>query len=521
MKITEALREDLPDLTALLGTSQGRRVLTEYDPLLFAVIYFPHHLDTLSDSPSLAAMSVCDFHLDLLDWAKGWADKHSSRKAHRAAFIAPRQSGKSTWIFLLLPMWAAAHGHRKFVAAFSDSEEQAKTHLYTFKQELETNELLRRDFPELCAVHKSNQNSRAMMDNRNQTRRANDFIFMAKGADSAALGMKVGAVRPDVLLFDDIEPGESNYSVYEAGKRKETLLSDLFPLNDWATVGIVGTTTMPNSLIDQMRKIAQARQDWEGDEDAEGRDPSLFRESVDPDLRWILDENIGVHYWPVIQEVDGIEQSLWPERWSMDDLNKDRHTRSFAKNMMNRPISADGGYWDEADIDIDRPLFYRRTVVSVDPAVTTAKRSDYTGLVVASLGNDGLVYIRHAEQVKLNSDQLADKVTELIEDYEASFVVVETNQGGDLWKQIFKDVPAKFISIRQTEKKELRAGKAVDWYKRGQVKHVKHFAIAEEQMLAFPHVTHDDLVDAITTAVLTLKVYSKKGGVGATQTKYM
>lgn len=509
MQLIDALREDFWEVADLLKTPVGRRVLTEHDPLLFAYVYFPHHL-----TDAVGSMTVCDFHLDLLDTAKAWTAPTGLPKAHRDCFIAPRASGKSTWIFLLLPMWAAAHNHRKFVAAFSDSEQQALTHLYTFKQELESNELLRNDFPDLCAVHKGSNNSRAMMDNRSQTRRGNDFIFMAKGADSAALGMKVGQRRPDVLLFDDIEPGESNYSAYEAAKRKETLQSDLFHLNLWAVVAIVGTTTMPESLIDQMRKVHLAKTEYEGD-------PDLFRESLEPDYKWVLDENIRVHYWPVIlNESTEDEKSLWPERWPLEELNRDRHTRAFAKNMMNRPLSADGGYWDEDDIDIDRPEFYRRTLLSVDPAVTTAKRSDYTGLAVLSLGSDGLIYVRHAEQVKLSSDALSDKVNGLIEQYNAGICVVETNQGGDLWKQVFKNIPCKFVSKRAVEKKEVRAAQAVDFYKRGQVKHTAHFHIAEEQMLAFPHVTHDDVVDAIVTGVLAFKKYARKG-VSVTTTKYM
>lgn len=509
MQILEALPEEFWDYKELLATPAGRRALTEHNPLLFAYVYFPHHLQDADGS-----MTVCDFHLDLLAYAHTWAKPVGKAREHRAAFIAPRQSGKSTWVFLLLPMWAAAHGHRKFVAAFSDSEQQAMTHLQTFKMELRQNKLLRQDFPDLCEGMKFNASSKEMMNNRNQIMQANGFIFMAKGADSAALGMKLGAQRPDVILFDDIEPGESNYSAYEAKKRRETVQSDLMPLNSWAVVAFVGTTTMPNSLMDQMRKVYALKSDYEGPEE-------LFREAVEPEFRWVLDENIDVHYWPVIlTDDDGTESSLWPERWSVDELNEQRHTRAFMKNMMNRPVSEDGGYWDESDIDVDQPEYYRHTILSVDPAVTTAKKSDYTGLAVVSLGSDGLVYVRHAEQVKLASDALKDHVLTLIEKYGAGKIVVETNQGGDLWKQVFDGVPAQFVKIRQREKKEVRASQAADFYKRKQVKHTAHFHVAEEQMLAFPHVTHDDVVDAIVTGVLVFKKYARNGSVAVKQTKY-
>lgn len=490
MKVTELIGDVDP---RLLLTAEGRREATRFNPLLFAAVYFPHHL-----KDSNGEMTLCDFHLDMLDWARVWCKPLKKSKAHRDTFIAPRQSGKSTWTFLLLPMWAAAHQHRRFVAAFSDSETQAITHLNTFKTELDVNELLGNDFPDFVAPARASNVGRALMHNRNQIKQANGFIFMAKGADSAALGMKVGEFRPDVLLFDDIEPGESNYSEYEAGKRKETLQSDLFYLNDFAIVGIVGTTTMPNSLIDQMRKVHDLRQGWEGSVDE-------LRESVDQELRWVIDENINVHYWPAILSDDnGDERSLWPERWSLDELNRERHTRQFAKNMMNRPVSLDGGYWEDNDIIIGSDTF-GNTLISVDPAVTTGKRSDYTGIAVVSRGESGKVYVRHAEQVKLSSTELKDHIVELIGTYDATLVYVETNQGGDLWKQVFAGIPAKFRSIRQTEKKEIRAAAAHDFYKKGKVVHTGHFPTLEEQMFAFPKVAHDDVLDAVVSAVLYFK----------------
>lgn len=511
MRLTETLRKDYDP--RLLGFAEGRRELTRNDPLLFAAIYAPHHLKSgLADLP-LSDVTLCDFHLDLLEWAKSWTEPIGDPKANRACFIAPRQSGKSTWIFTLLPLWAGAHGHRKFVAAFSDSGDQAATHLLTFKQELETNEKLREDFPEFVEPMRRGNAGRTMMQNRSQIQQSNGFLFMARGADSAALGMKVGATRPDVLLFDDIEPGESNYSDYEAAKRRNTLLSDLFPLNDWAVVGIVGTTTMPNSIIDQIRKVGAAQQDYDAD-------PGLFREALDPELRWVVDANIQAHYWPVVFERDGVETPLWPERWPLDYINAHRHTRDFAKNMMNRPVSLDGGYWTDEDIEVDQPVGeWGNTILSVDPAVTTAKRSDYTGLAVLSRGPDKKIYVRHAEQVKLSSDALVIKVEELVREYGVKLVYVETNQGGDLWKQVFSGLSCRVRLMRNTINKEVRVAQACDYYKKKQVLHTRFFPTLEEQMLAYPKVPHDDVVDAVASGVL----YFKRGSgvrVGAQQITY-
>lgn len=509
MKLTEALRDFEP---RLLEIPEGRRALCEKDPLMFAAVYLPHHL-----KDNAGNITLCDFHLDIINWAKTLVMDAGAGKSkeHRDDFIAPRNSGKSTWMFLIIPMWAAAFGHKKFIAAFSDSETQAESHLFSFKAELMTNELLKEDFPDLCESKKATEAGKAMMNNRNQIMQANGFIFMAKGADSAALGMKIGALRPDLLLFDDIEKGESNYGPTEIRKRKETLISDLFYLNTWAHVGLVGTTTMPDSLMDQMRKVHDARTIYEGE-------PGLFRESLDPELKWVIDENIVVHYWPAIeQDSEGNESSLWPERWPMDLLNEQRHTRDFQKNMMNRPVSLDGGYWDDEDILVDYLSEYGNTIVSVDPAVTTAKRSDYTGIAVLSRGKDGKIHVRHAEGVKLNSELLRDRVDDLVEEYNAGLVYVETNQGGDLWSQVFKGMKCKFRQVKQSEKKEVRAARAHDFYKKDKVRHARHFPQLEEQMMAFPNVPHDDILDAMVSGVLYFLGKKASGPVAAKQYNYL
>ncbi|NJP72704.1 hypothetical protein, partial [Streptomyces sp. C1-2] len=242
----------------LLTRTEGRVALTRNDPLLFAWLYLPHHLTTDSGSQTLSA-----FHLDLIEYAKTWTEPVTKPREYRDCFIAPRNAGKSTWLFLLLPMWAAAHGHIKFVAAFSDSAGQAEDHLQTFKTELDTNERLTSDFPDLCTPLMGQKIKRHIAQSSDQIMQANGFVFMAKGIDAKTLGMKVGRQRPDLILMDDIEPPEATYSELEAGRRLTTVLDAAFPLNIYARVAIVGTTTMPGSIIDQLRTVGEAQTDWE------------------------------------------------------------------------------------------------------------------------------------------------------------------------------------------------------------------------------------------------------------------
>lgn len=506
MLLQDALRKDFDP--RLLGTSEGRKLLTKHDPLLFAATYMPHKIK-VGDNP----ISLNQFHIDICEYAKTWTRPLGLPGEHRDCFIAPRMCGKSTWIFHILPIWAAAHGHRRYIIAFSDSEDQAIAWLRNFKMELDQNALLQEDYPELCATTVKGASGKAYMDNRNATQRANGFVFQAKGVDSAILGANIGGVRPEVILFDDIEPPESNYGPTELKKRKNTILSTHFYLNTFANVAFVGTTTMSGSLIDQMRKVGEARQDFDGD-------PDTFKSTLDPEMQWVVDANIKTHYYPAIVETeDGGEASLWPEMWPLEDWEGQRGTREFAMNMMNKPLSGEEGYWDDGDIEVDRAE-YGNTILSIDPAVTTARRSDYTAFAVISRGQDNKIYLRHVEQIKGDSDTIRDRAKELVETFGVGVTLVETNQGGDLWKQVFKSLPGRVRYLNQRTKKEVRIAQAADFYKRSRVRHTKHFPQLEEQMLAYPNVAHDDLVDAVATGVL----YFAKGSLNrvvAKTIKYM
>ncbi|MEV4337378.1 hypothetical protein [Streptomyces sp. NPDC049590] len=541
MKLDTYVRSLPKEVREDLGTREGRIRQTRNRPLLFVLLYLSHHITNDSGE-----MSLSEFHSALLEYALTWTEPVTQEMESRDAFIAPRNGGKSTWLFLLLPMWAAAHGHITFVAAFADSAAQAEEHLQTFKTELDSNPGLARDFPSLCAPLTGQRKNTPIAQSRDLIRQANGFAFIAKGADSKTLGMKIGKTRPELILFDDIEPQEANYSENEALKRKGTLLNAILPMNIRARVVFAGTTTMPNSIIDQMRMVEERQREYleekgyhaessneldcreykSGTNEFNSNSPIStpnshtenfenwereFYDSLDPDLRWVLDERIRVHYFPVVlKNPDGSERSLWPEFWSMEYIKAYRHTRSFAMNLMNKPVSVDAAYWQFEDIRMGEPVGgYGNTILVVDPAVTTKKRSDYTGICAVSRGldkdgnDDGFIYVRYAEQHKITpGPELRDLVSDLCKAYGAKVVLVESNQGGDAWRTIFDGIPAKLRLQRATGAKETRANQALDFYQRGKVFHIAHFETLVTQMFAFPRVTHDDVVDAVSTGVL-------------------
>lgn len=493
---------------ALLGTSAFRRQITYDEPLMFALIYMPHSLKMPAPMEEIAdgadsevgVISMSEFHWDLCEKAAEWAEKPASAFGPgeaRDAFIAPRDAGKSTWLFKLLPMWMASHGHAKFIAAFADSGPQAKKHLSSFKRELEANPLLQADFPDLCVPLKRRGNM-TVSDTQDLYQAQSGFVFAAGGADVSVLGMKVEDKRPDLLILDDLEPDEASYSLYQMEQRRGTLTDAILPLNIRARVILAGTVTMPGSITHQLVKAAAAQRGELPEDEIE---------------EWIATEKFKVHHYkPIIVDDEGAEQSLWPEKWPMEWLNSVRHTRSFAKNYENDPLAVDGQYWTREDFTYGS-LPCAITILSVDGAVTDKKKSDFTGLAVvgATPHQPGdprrRAEVKYAIGVKLLGKALRAKILQILEMYpEISIILVESNQGGELWREVMHDMPVKVVLFSNSEPKEVRAGKVHALYQRipSRVLHTQRLQQAEENMVGFPKLKHDDIVDAVGNAVLKL-----------------
>lgn len=492
----------------LLADPEGRKTLTRLDPLLFALTYLRHHLKDTE-----GRITFGDAHLDWCRAGLRWVRPPSGPAEQRDAWIAPRNTGKTTWWFLILPMWAAAHGHVKFAAAFAAAATQAERHLSTFKRELDGNTLLRRDFPDLCAAAKRPSGAN-VADTQNMYVAKSGFIFAAHGIDSSSLGLKVEEKRPDLLLCDDIEPDESSYSADLAAKRRTTLVDAIFPLNVYARVVICGTVTMPGSIIHQLVKAAKG----------------VHAED------WVREEGIRPHHsLPIVQRADGTERSMWPAKWPMAYLLEIRHTRSYAKNMANDPLAADGALWTPDDFrypeppgDLNRfdglnrsdrvdPVTgadpVTRMMLSIDPATTAKKSSDFTGLAVVSWSaHHQRCTVHAATALKVRpGPELRDRVFALLDEFpQIGLILIEVNQGGDTWQAILHGMPVKVKTVTQSENKFVRAEGVLSLYERGRVLHVRKLPELEQQMCTFPKGPNDDMVDAVGSAVRRFIPVAKK-----------
>lgn len=96
---------------------------------------------------------------------------------------------------------------------------------------------------------------------------------------------------------------------------------------------------------------------------------------------------------------------------------------------------AEGALFQQAWIDRarrDMPTTLRRRIVSVDPAISTRKGTDATGVIVAGLGIDDQVYILEDRTERMAAEVWGALVVDLYVRGACDCVLVERNRGADL-----------------------------------------------------------------------------------------
>jgi len=199
------------------------------------------------------------------------------------------------------------------------------------------------------------------------------------------------------------------------------------------------------------------------------------------------------------------------------DYIKD-HLENLPERMKKRFLlgefvdDVEGALWNQKLIDInkiDRACELIRIVVAIDPAVTSNKDSNETGIIVAGLGIDGKAYILEDRSGKYTPNQWARIAISLYDKHNADAVIGEVNNGGDMIETIIRSVDSdvNYKSVHASKGKYTRAEPIAGLYEQGKVYHVGELIELEEQMTTWNAQIGEkspDRIDAMVWAVSEL-----------------
>jgi predicted phage terminase large subunit-like protein len=166
---------------------------------------------------------------------------------------------------------------------------------------------------------------------------------------------------------------------------------------------------------------------------------------------------------------------------------------------------------------IRNPPALRRTVVAVDPAVSSGERACETGIIVAGVGTDDKVYVIEDLSGNYSPSAWASVVIQAYHRHQADRIVAESNQGGALVEsniRAYRD-PATgqdgrnvaYRAVHASKGKRARAEPVAALYEQHRVHHVGALHKLEDQMVTWDASTNaesPDRVDALVWAITDL-----------------
>lgn len=230
---------------------------------------------------------------------------------------------------------------------------------------------------------------------------------------------------------------------------------------------------------------------------------AFFRGSHPPDNAVIIKANFYDNpFFP---------PELEAERQHDFDFNRERYAHIWEGEY--EPMAV-GAIWDRATINQ-----YRRgeapaldeIVIGTDPAISNDTSSDEYGIVVSGRGVDQRGYILEDLSSRCTPHQWATRAIAAYDHWEADWIVVETNQGGDHVINTLKAVrpDVNVIEVKVTRRKPDRAKPISALYNLGRVSHVGTFTELEDQMCRMTSIDYEgegspDRLDAMVIGMSKL-----------------
>ncbi|MCC6910006.1 MAG: phage terminase large subunit family protein [Phycisphaerales bacterium] len=294
------------------------------------------------------------------------------------AMAMPRGSGKTT-LCEIACLWAILIGAREFVALIGADEEHAANMLDSIKAELENNELLLTDFPEvLFPIHSLegiHQRSSGQLHDGRQTHigwtakeivlptvpnsKASGAIIRVAGITGRIRGMKHKrpdgqSVRPSLVLIDDPQTDESARSPSQCNTRERILAGAILGLAGpgkkiagLMTITVVRPDDMADRLLDR-----EKHPQWQGE-----RTRMVYafptREALWAKYAEIradgLRHDAGIaaataFYRQHQAEMDQGAEIAWPARFNHDEASAIQHA-------MNLKLQDEAAFWAEYQND--------------------------------------------------------------------------------------------------------------------------------------------------------------------------
>jgi predicted phage terminase large subunit-like protein len=448
-----------------LKTNRASRLaLTRQSFDWFFHLYFSHYI----------SHKTADFQHEMMA-------KASNPLIEHLVIMAFRGSGKSSIVTTAFPIWAiVGELEKKYVLIVSQTQQQANQHLKNIAQELEGNELMKKDL--WPYDFEQNETGASVL-----TLPKFQAKIIALGREQSMRGLRNGPYRPDLIISDDVEDSNSTKTSQGRASTFNWFTGELLPLGGFNTKYI----TIGNLLH---------------------RDSLLMR------LRESIENGTRVGEFLEYPLVDDKRTILWPDRFP------DMAAVQLQERRVANIVTWQREYLlhlvpdEDQIITTDMIHYYKEIpdllhgepetiIIGVDLAISQNNWSDYTSMIVITVRGSGSNLRMYIHPWPLNArlqyPGIKDAISAKNNYYHRPKFYIEQVAFQAALVQELKQAGFNVNGVNPQADKRTRLSMISDKITRGIILFPAKGAEALiTQLTGFGVEKHDDLVDALTIAVI-------------------
>jgi predicted phage terminase large subunit-like protein len=455
--------EEQKILDQIYSSREFRKELANNDMFWFFTIYFPHYVQ----------YQTAEFQKEIISLV-------SDKKNRVVAITSFRNSGKSTFCSLVLPIWGiVGKWKKKYTVIVCQTQSRAREILANIRAELMKMGILVEDY----------QPREGKTDKWSE-----DAIVIPKYGSKISVisisesirGLRHLQYRPDLIICDDLEDVPSCQSYENRKKLWQFVNGELIPAGDQNTKYVfIGNKVHNDSLMMKLKKAIES-----------GKMKGVYREYP------LIGPN-GKIAWP----------GKFPNNKAIEELKTTYASEiDFLREQMLLILPDGDAIVKPEDIHYYKELPPGRptcSIISIDPAFSEGVSSDNTAIIVFDIYKvDGRlkIYVRRLINKKLSTEELINEVKLIISSVDKYtliriFVEKVSAQKTLIDMLQYANIPAEGVGIGGKDK-GVRLNAILPWIKNGQI--LFPITGVEElinQILYFGTERYDDTVDALTLAV--------------------
>jgi len=448
--------------------------------------------------PTALRKSTPPFHKNVYSYL-------ANDEKRRVLIAAPRGTAKSTVTTLIFPLWRVAFKKSDedlFIVIISESQTQSINFLSRIKYHLTHSDKFRDIFGDLGP-------NTAKRWTNNDIVLANGARLIAVGTGQRVRGFIEGDTRPNLIIVDDFESELNAFTPEARAKNRKWVTEAVIPsLSDEGKIAMIGTVI-----------------------------------SEDCFLYWAKDSPAWHTLWFSIWDED--EKSIWPERFPKSrilDIKKEfasvGNLNGFYQEYMNIAQSPDMApfkpewikmhHYDYKRINGQNCLVKEKgdeeevkpveVYCGVDPASSLASTADYFVVTTIGIDYDNNKYIIDIFRDRISPAEQPQKLIEVFKKYRPRRMKIETVGYQEALRTavrelMFKEslyIPGLEKGVKPRNRKSERLLSLVPLFAKGTFYFRPQDNIAQQEFLSYPRGKHDDVMDAIWTALDGAKPSRKK-----------